>query len=113
MSLKLAGQLFTGPFPIDATIIRANQQPVVFAVIAKGGPGWAPVFRVIDVGYSEDSGLDFSNHAQKQQWIAASDGVPDLYFLYMPKSQYSIADRWRIAEDIRRRYDPPHGLVQG
>jgi hypothetical protein len=111
MSLKLAGQLFTGPFPIDATIIRANQQPVVFAVITKGGPEWAPIFRVIDVGYSEDSGLDFSDHPQKPRWIAASDGVLDLYFLNMPKSLFSVADRQRIAEEIRRRYDPPHGLV--
>ena len=56
MSLKLADHLFTGPFAIDTTEVRANQPPVVYAIVAKGGPGWAPVFRVVDIGASSDEG---------------------------------------------------------
>ena len=56
MSLKLADHLFTGPFAIDTTEVRANQPPVVYAIVAKGGPAWAPVFRVVDIGASSDDG---------------------------------------------------------
>jgi hypothetical protein len=112
MALKLAGHLFTGPFPIDTTIVRANQQPVVFAVIAKGGPGWAPTFRVIDVGSSEDAGIDFPNHPARSQWNISSGDVPSVYLLYLPRSQYSNADRCQIADEIRRKYDPPKGMIE-
>ena len=113
MTLKLSGYLFTGPFPIDKTIIRANQPPVVFIVIAKGGPGWAPTFRVIDVGYTEESGITFADHPALTQWTAASDSVPGLYFFYTPKSQFSTTDRQKIADDLRQKYNPPDGLVEG
>jgi hypothetical protein len=112
MSLKLSGYLFTGPFPIDSTSVRANQQPVVFAIIAKGGPGWAPTFRVIDVGFSEDSGVTFADHPARRQWDAASGGVASVYLFYAPKSEYSIDDRRKIASALHAAYDPPNGLVQ-
>src|SRR5262245_64316334 len=105
MSLKLSGYLFTGPFPIDTTTIRANQQPVVFAIIAKEGPGWAPAFRVVDVGFSEDAGMEFAAHPARPQWTAAGD-APGVYLFYAPKSQYSIEDRRRIADEVRQKYDP-------
>ena len=80
MSLKLSGYLFTGPFPI-ATVIRANQHPVVFAIIDKSGPGWAPTFRVVDVGFSEDSGVDFVAHPARSSWNTSGDGELSLYLL--------------------------------
>lgn len=113
MSLKLSGYLFTGPFPIDATNIRANQHPVVFAIIAKAGPGWAPTFRVIDVGCSNDSGITFADHLARPEWEAAAGSVPNLYLLYTPRSKYSVEDRRRIADEITRKYNPPNGLVDG
>ena len=81
MTLKLSGYLFTGPFPIDKTIIRANQPPVVFIVIAKGGPGWAPTFRVIDVGYTEDTGIVFADHVDQRKCIQAIECQAPLFAL--------------------------------
>ena len=54
MALKLGSYLFTGPFPLEATKVRSNQQPVVYAIIVKQGEPWAPSFRVLYVGFSED-----------------------------------------------------------
>lgn len=111
MSLKLAGHLFTGPFPIATTAVRANQQPVVFAIIAKGGPGWAPTFRVIDVGFSENAGIIFGEHSARGQWDAAGAGTASVYLFYASRSSYSRADREQIAAELRVKYDPPNGLV--
>ena len=111
MSLKLCGYLFTGPFPLDTTI-RANQQPAVFAVIDKGGPAWAPIFRVIDVGFSEESGIVFADHPSRAQWTAASGRVLGIYLFYAARSQYSMEDRKRIASEVRQKYDPPNGIVE-
>src|SRR5262249_22939076 len=74
MSLKLAGLLFTGPFEIDTTEVRANQVPVVYAVIAKGGPSWAPVFRVVDVGAGSDQGVRFDIHPCRGDWKGQAGG---------------------------------------
>src|SRR5262249_6948604 len=86
MSLTLAGQLFTGPFPIETTEIRANQAPVVYAVIAKGGPSWAPVFRVVDVGSSPEEGVRFAVHPNRAAWAAEPGESLGLYFFYARRS---------------------------
>lgn len=108
MSIKLAGHLFTGPFPVDTTEVRANQVPVVYAVIAKEGQSWAPTFRVIDLGASPDEGLRFSDHPQRSAWGEPSISV---YLLYLPRTKHTAADREQLATELRRHYDPPNGFV--
>lgn len=112
MSLKIAGQLFTGPFKLDETEIRVNQAPVVFAVISKEGQPWAPSFRLVDVGASSDAGVRFAEHPRHADWRAqAAGGAVSIYLLAMPRSQHSLADRERVVDEIRKVYNPPHGLV--
>jgi hypothetical protein len=111
MSLKLAGVLFTGPFAIDTTEIRPNQIPVVYAVIAKGGPSWAPVFRVVDVGAGSDQGVRFEQHPRRQYWTADAGESIGLYLFYAPRSEFTAVDRERMAEELRQKYDPPRGFI--
>jgi hypothetical protein len=111
MSLKLAGYLFTGPFPIATAEIRANQVPVVFAIVAKGGQSWAPVFRVIDVGASPDEGMRFAEHERSKDWKPQAGETVGVYLFYAARSEHTVMDRERIAEALRREYDPPRGLV--
>ena len=111
MSLKLADHLFTGPFAIDTTEVRANQPPVVYAIVAKGGPGWAPVFRVIDIGASSDEGVRFAGHPRRDGWTGEASETLGVYLLPMPRSKFSTADRERIAAQLRSQYDPPRGIV--
>jgi hypothetical protein len=115
MALKLDGHLFTGPFPIETTQVRANQAPVVFAVIAKEGEAFAPSFRVIDIGFSEDQGLRFADHPRRGAWAEAAGGEAKLgiYLFYAPKSEYGLVDRQRLAAELTQKYDPPRGLVEG
>ena len=115
MALKLGGHLFTGPFSIETTQVRANQPPVVFAIIAKEGEAWSPAFRVIDIGFSEDQGLHFAEHPRRAKWGEAAGGETGLgiYLFYAPKSDYSLADRQRLAAELTQKYDPPRGLVEG
>src|ERR1700730_1703440 len=84
MSLKLAGLLFTGPFAVETTEVRANQVPVVYAVIAKGGSSWAPVFRVVDVGAGPDEGVCFSEHPRRQAWKAEAGESVGVYLSIRP-----------------------------
>ena len=112
MSLKLAGHLFTGPFAIDTTEVRANQVPVVYAVIAKGGRSWAPVFRVVDVGSSPEQGVRFAEHPGRADWVGAPGESLAVYLFYARRSQYSAADREHIVGELRRKYDPPKGFVE-
>jgi hypothetical protein len=111
MSLKLADLLFTGPFEIDTTEVRANQVPVVYAVIAKGGPPWAPVFRVVDVGAGPDQGVRFDNHPRRRDWKGHAGESVGIYLFYAPRSEFTAGDRERIAEELRQRYDPPKGFI--
>jgi hypothetical protein len=111
MSLKLAGLLFTGPFEIDTTEVRANQVPVVYAVIAKGGPSWAPVFRVVDVGAGSGQGVRFDNHPRRRDWKGQAGESIGVYLFYAPRSEFTAEDRERMAEELRRKYDPPRGFV--
>jgi hypothetical protein len=112
MALKIAGHLFTGPLKLTETRIRANQIPVVYAIICKFGQPWDPRFRLIDVGESGGQNLDFSTHARLSEWETASDGELSVYFLYMStKDGYSAEDRQRIADQLRQQYDPPKGVM--
>ena len=111
MSLKLGGLLFTGPFPVETVVIRANKVPVVYAIVAKGGPSWAPVFRVIDVGASPDSGISLADHPSRPNWRVAEGEVIGAYMLNLPRSEYAQADRERLAAELRGRYESPDDRV--
>jgi len=111
MSIKLAGYLFTGPFPLDTTEVRANQAPVVYAVVAKGGQSWAPIFRVVDLGVSPEQGLRFADHPCRTNWVAEHGESLSIYLFYAPRSAYSLTDREEMAARLRGQYDPPRGFV--
>jgi hypothetical protein len=112
MSLKLGGHLFTGPFAIDTTEVRANQVPVVYAVIAKGGPSWAPVFRVVDIGASPDEGLRFAEARDRANWSAAPDESLSVYLFYARRADYSATDRQHLVDELSQRYKPPADFVE-
>jgi hypothetical protein len=112
MALKLAGHLFTGPFPIDTTEVRSNQTPVVYAIIAKGGDPWAPSFRVVDIGFSEDAGLRFAELLGRASWSTHYGGQLGVYLFYAPRSEYSFEHRRDMTESLRKRYDPPNGFAE-
>ena len=111
MSLKLGGHLFTGPFPVETVVIRANKVPVVYAIVAKGGQSWMPQFRVIDVGASPDDGISLADHPSRPNWRAAEGEVVGAYMLYLPRSEHTQADRERLAGELRGRYEPPNDHV--
>src|ERR1700694_4231501 len=100
MSLKLGGHLFTGPFPVETVVVRANKVPVVYAIVAKGGQSWAPVFRVIDVGASPDEGVNLADHPARSKWQGNPGEMVGAYLLYLPRSEYSQADRDRLARQL-------------
>jgi hypothetical protein len=112
MALKLAGHLFTGPFPVETTEIRSNQAPVVYAIIAKGGEPWAPTFRVVDIGYSADAGVRFADLPNRGNWTSQGGAQLGVYLFYAPRSEYSVEQRRAMAESLRRAYDPPNGFAE-
>src|SRR5882757_4592053 len=111
MALKLAGHLFTGPFPIEATEIKSNQTPVVFAVIAKEGRPWAPVFKVIEIGFTPDEGTEFSQHPRAAEWMNRSSDAAALYFLYMSRPEFTEIDRRQLAQELGAKYQPVNGEI--
>jgi hypothetical protein len=88
--------------------IRANQ--VSDAVIAKGDPSWAPVFRVLDVAAGLDQGVCFNKHPRRQAWNADAGESVGVYLFYAPRSEFTASDRERITEELRRKYNPPDRL---
>lgn len=111
MSLKLADLLFTGPFPIDTTEIRTNQIPVIYAVIAKGGASWDPVFRVVDIEASPDEGIRLADHPSRPNWTTQVGESIGVYLFNTPRSEYAAVDRERLAAELRQRYNTPAGLL--
>jgi hypothetical protein len=112
MALKLSGRLFTGPFPIETTEVRNNQVPVVYAIIAKGGEPWAPTFRVIDIGFSEDAGVRFADLPECARWREQGGDQLGVYLFYAPRSEYSLEQRRSLAEKLRQAHNPPHGFAE-
>jgi hypothetical protein len=112
MALKLAGRLFTGPFPIATTEVRSNHVPVVYAIIVKGGDPWAPTFRVVDIGYSEDAGVRFAELPNRASCSGQSAPQPSVYLFYAPRSEYSLEQRRALAEELRQKYHPPNGFAE-
>jgi hypothetical protein len=112
MGIKLAGHLFTGPFSIDETEVRANQPPVVFAIIAKGGQPWSPTFRAIDIGASPDEGIRFADHPRRENWHAAPGESIGIYLFYARRSEFSSADRERMATQLSEHYRARNGRIE-
>ena len=113
MAIKLSGFLFTGPFPIDTTEVRKNQSPVVYAIIAKGGEAWAPTFRVVDIGFSDDQGIRFVDLPERAQWAKQYGEQVSVYLFYAARSDYSLEQRRAMAEELRQKHDPPNGFAEG
>lgn len=111
MSLKLGGHLFTGPFPLETSEVRANQVPVIFAIVAKGGKPWAPEFRVIDIDASPDSGIKLIEHPRCVRWIASEDETVGVYLFNTPRSQYTTVSRQQMARELQIRYQSPNDRV--
>jgi hypothetical protein len=111
MSLKLGGHLFTGPFPVETVVVRANKVPVVYAIVAKGGQSWAPRFRVIDVGASPDAGISLADHPSRPNWRPAEGEVIGAYMLYLPRSGHTQIDRERLAGELLELYKSPNDHV--
>jgi hypothetical protein len=106
MSLKIADHLFYGPFPVDSVTVRANQAPVVFAIVCKGGEPWLPTFRLVDIDHSGDDGVVVAQHPRRRDWDAANDGELQAYLLDVPRKQGDAQHRRMLAEAIRAALAP-------
>jgi len=106
MGLKIANHLFYGPFPVETVAVRANQAPVVFAIVSKGGEPWLPTFRLIDIDHSPDEGVALAQHPRRSEWSAANDGELQVYLLDVPRKQADAEHRRLLAEEIRTALAP-------
>jgi hypothetical protein len=111
MGLKIADYLFYGPFPIDDVRVRANQAPVVFAIVCKGGEPWLPTFRLVDIDHSPDDGVVVAQHQRRSDWERANDGVLQVYLLDVPKREGGESRRRALAEEIRAALAPTGGDI--
>jgi len=112
MGLKLSKFLFTGPFSLDKTVVRRNQNPVVFAIVSKEGEPWNPVFRLIDVGASDLSGIQFSTHPNRATWEETADGEIGVYVLDFSRKEVELEDkRSEVVDSLKAAFDPPNGFI--
>jgi len=114
VSLKIAGRLFAGPFPLEKTVVRKNHDPAVFAIISREGKPWNPLFHILEVGETGPDGVTFEEHPASAQWrdmAAAAAGTVGVYLLSMARAEHGDDTRRQLAEDIRTRYSPPTGYV--
>jgi hypothetical protein len=114
MSLTIAGLLFTGGFKLEKTVTRANQEPALYAVVAKRGPDWDPQFVLIDVGETGESGMNFASHPSRSRWEAALPGEPPVLYLHvMPRAETDAAGRNAAVSAIRQSYSEPNMIIRG
>ncbi|MBM3512434.1 MAG: hypothetical protein FJX59_01820 [Alphaproteobacteria bacterium] len=100
MSLKIRDYLLTGPFELEKSVVRANQDPCVYVIVEKYGEPWDPKFRFVAVGDSGATGLKFAEHPDLPRWKAA--GAVSLYYHPCPRSSgLTDKDRNRIVAEIR------------
>jgi len=112
MSLKIADFLFYGPFQISKIKVRANQAPVIYAIVCRAGDPWNPTFRLIDIGASPVEGFVLAEHPQRDVWDQENDGELEAYLYDAPASEGFTADRRsQIVDDIRAKIGPPRGAV--
>lgn len=112
MALKIAGHLFTGPFPVAETVVRPNHDPAVWAVVAKEGQPWDPAFRLLALGSTGEGGLVFRDHPDAANWESAGTTV-GVYLLSMPRKEHSAIDQEGVRRAIEARYPPPNAMIIG
>jgi len=112
MSLKILSHLFTGPFPPDNAKVRPNQNPVVFAIVCRGGEPWNPEFTLIYIDKSGAEGLIIKDLPEHTKWCNECDGDIGVYFLPFPKLRSPETDpRDSVIEEIRAALKPPGGQI--
>lgn len=113
MALKIAGRLFTGPFDPSAFAVRANQETVIYAVVAKEGEPWDPRFRLIAVGAGNDGeDLVFSIHPDLARWRALGGGPIAIYVHPLGlRAGAGPADRTALIAAIIEAVPPPDGII--
>ncbi len=111
MSLKIKNHLFTGPFDIESASVRANQDPAVYAVVAKGGEPWNPVFKVLETGDTGEAGLKFTEHPHKASWTETAAGKPGVYLLHFSRKEVSASERAAVLDTIRAALDTTGGVI--
>ena len=114
MSLKILSHLFTGPYDFDTTKVRANQDPVIFAIISRGGKPWNPEFSLMDIGKSGEKGVVFNDHPQRNEWLSLCKGDSEacIYLLSVKKDRKEDTDpRDKIIQEIRESLKPPGGAI--
>jgi hypothetical protein len=55
--------------------------------------------------------MRFADHQRSKDWTPQAGETVGVYLFYAARSEHTAADRERIAEALRRKYDPPRGLV--
>lgn len=111
MSLKICGHLFTGPYDPAKAVIRANHEPVVFAVVEKIGQSWDPRFRLIDIGDTAGAAVSFAEHPERARWEAGATGKLALYYHAPDAESGDAAGRRRALVETIRASWPPDGLL--
>lgn len=113
MSLKICGYLFYGPFELAQTVVKPNHTPVVFAIVCRDGEPWDPIFRLIDVGYSDAQGIQFASHPDRATWQAACGGGSLGVYLFdaAPQDGFNETVRRDLAQRIRVDLEPPQGRI--
>jgi hypothetical protein len=108
MALKIASHLFYGPFKPEQVKVRANQAPLIIAIVSKSGPAWDPVFHLVDIDYSPDGGVDLADHPRRPQWTPRDAGEVQAYLYDAKKSDgfQNETDRRLFAEKIRGLQPP-------
>jgi hypothetical protein len=53
----------------------------------------------------------FDDHPRRAEWKGQPGESVGICLFYAPRSEFTAADRERIAEDLRQRYDPPRGFI--
>jgi hypothetical protein len=112
MSLKIASYLFYGPFPVEKIKVRANQIPILFAIVCRTGDPWNPNFRLIDVGASAPGGMVLAEHPQRDVWRRENDGELEVYLYDTPASEgFTAEKRQFIVDDVRAKVGTPRGNI--
>lgn len=112
MGLKIAGRLFSGPYPMETFRRRANQPQVVYAVVSRSGPGWDPVYRLVDVGTSGDAGLEFARVAAEAAWQPIDGGTLLLFVDFIDDRRTTHQERAQIVQQVREAYEIPGGIIR-
>jgi hypothetical protein len=66
--------------------------------------------RALTLFLSKDR-MRFADHQRSKDWTPQAGETVGVYLFYAARSEHTAANRERIAEALRREYDPPRGLV--